>query len=338
MTPGLNVNAAIFVIAAAVLLVLAILLFMFLRYKAGKMPSPRESAQGARPNSSDDKPKAVAAPVAKGDVLQELEAAQKALADELRGVVEVLVEREIRAREASGIDERIEALCEVYEKALQSIEPFLDAVQQLQPTVALLKPFAAEAGVAEAIAEYEEITGMGGRLREHSARLRRLQNSGGSAAALAADFHAGNIQPHEYLRAIYASAAPERVNLPSPAEEQARAAELTGTAEERLLNWIDSVSELRNVAVAGAYSEVRDACSRLITHADEIIEAWDIKLIDVKAGSTLYDARLHDLGGSLPRTDVQPETVIGVRRLGHKRNGVVVRKPEVLVAAASAAV
>ena len=337
MTRGWNVNAIIGAIAVSVLLVLTALLFVFRRYNAGKTLW-RQRIEAGPPDA-----RAEAGPVsltagAHDQVLGDLQIAQAVLADEIRALAEVLVQREITAQAGSGMHEQLGHLAAIYEQAAQNIDPFISAVQQLRPTVALLGPFAAEARVAEIIGEYERLARIGDSLRENSASVRRLENSSELARQAAADFRAGNIPAHEYLRAVYTNAAPACENPPSITEEQARVAELTGSAEERLLNWIDSVSELRNMAVAGAHGEVRDACSRLIAHADEIIEVWNIKLIDVTVGSTLYDSRLHDLGGTLPRSDVRPETIIGVRRLGHKRNGIIVRRPVVLVAAASAAV
>jgi len=337
MTRGWSVNVIMGAIAFCVLL-LTLLLFAFRRYNAGKMPRPRQRIKAGPPDARAETEPVSLAAGAHDQVLRDLQIAQAVLADEIRALAEVLVQREITAQASSGMREQLGHLAAIYEQAAQHIDPFISAVQQLRPTVALLGPFAAEAGVAEIMAEYEGLAGIGGGLRENSASMRLLENSSELARQAAVDFRAGIIPAHEYLRAVYTSAAPACENLPSITEEQTRMAELTGSAEERLLNWIDSVSELRNMAVAGAHAEVRDACSRLIAHADEIIEAWNIKLIDVTVGSTLYDSRLHDLGGTLPRSDVRPETIIGVRRLGHKRNGIMVRRPVVLVAAASAAV
>jgi hypothetical protein len=265
-----------------------------------------------------------------GDLADQLAGFQASASGQLRGVVEILAGRALSsAADAQALRE----LVAVYAQAAAGMEPFLISVQQLRPTVALLNEFAKKPGVSAALDEFEDLAGIGERLAARQAEILRYLNGGTMQAQQAAEeCKAGQRPPHEYLRTVYESSLDSSV---SPAEEQNQIAELAGSTEERFLAWMDMVSELREATAVESPFGLHDACSHLIAHAGQVIEAWDIFLIDVPVGTTQFDSRLHDLGGTIPCAQVAAETVIGVRKLGHRRNGVLVRKPQVMVAAGS---
>lgn len=271
------------------------------------------------------------------DVSHQIQEVQASLENEICELVQVLAERERNLVEEGGRTNELRQLIAIYSEASDAMQPFAVVMQQLETSVALLNPFASQPAVGMLLKEYRALAGIGEQLAEECDALVQWADNNEQLSQTTAEFNAGNMAAVAYLRKVYECSRSSHAALPSPTQEQERMAALGSSTEERFLTWIDGVSELRAMNQTGP-GELRDACTRLIHHADEMIEAWDIKLIDVPLEITRYDCHLHDLGGTLPRNDILPETVIGVRRLGHKRNGVVVRKPEVLVAAAAATV
>lgn len=256
---------------------------------------------------------------------------------ELRALARVLAQRETENLKMHS-DAELRELEQIYTEAAKAMEPLMRSVNKLRPSVVslALAQYESEPGVAQVLNEYEALARLGEQaelLRQETAQRRSMGKTQTENHALA--FEQGTVPPHEYLAGVYALAASSQQIPISPTQEKQRLEQLAASIEERFLSWIDSVSELRDVAAAGQRTGLHRACSQVISQASEVLECWDVRLVDVPVGSTRFDSRLHELYGTVPRTDVSPETVIAVRKLGHRKGGVLVRKPQVLVASAS---
>lgn len=254
---------------------------------------------------------------------------------ELRALAGVLAQRETEKLKVHSNAE-LRELEQLYMEAAKAMEPLMRSVNKLRPSVLSLAQYESEPGVTPVLSEYEILARMGEQtemLHQETAQRRNMGKTQTESLALA--FQERTIPPHEYLASVYANAASSQQIPVSTSQEKQRLEQLAASIEARFLSWIDSVSELRDVATAGQRAGLHRACSQVISQAGEVLECWDVRLIDVPVGSTRFDSRLHDLYGTVPRTDVSPETVIAVRKLGHRKGGVLVRKPQVLVASAS---
>ena len=125
----------------------------------------------------------------------------------------------------------------------------------------------------------------------------------------------------------------EKITLPAPDAEVAHYRELASQTTDTYLAWLDRINELRDLAIETRSSEISSACTQIIRQSRTVLEPLNVELDDVEIGRTQYDSRLHDLLHTVPRPGTRPETVIGVRKLGYRRNGTTVRKPQVVVAA-----
>ncbi len=322
------------VLAVALSAVLAWLVRVIERQRRKAQPSPPP-----RPGPTDSKMAAIE------ERLAAIENSLKAFGEsqagmntsirsELNSVVEVLAERAGRAK---GPAPKLNELAVVYEEALKCLEPRLQVVLELRPAAGQLAAFAGDPKVAGIIREYGNLANLRDAVAGlHQDVLQQMVPRQPGTETLAIDFRQGRITAGEYLRAIFAPDSSSGRQFPAPADEKARLQGLAESLEERVLQWIDSVNDLREDAAVAGNQELHSACCGVIEQAAETLRQWNIEIIDVAVGDTRFDQRLHDLASPIPRTDVPPETIIGVRRLGRSRNGAPERKPEVLVAAAPA--
>jgi molecular chaperone GrpE (heat shock protein) len=99
------------------------------------------------------------------------------------------------------------------------------------------------------------------------------------------------------------------------------------------LEWLDRINGLRELAIETEAREVESACTRIVRQSRAVLELFHVELENIEIGRTLYDSRLHELLHAIPRAGVRPETIIGIQKLGYRRDGKTVRKPMVVVAA-----
>jgi len=261
---------------------------------------------------------------------------EESLTAEVRALTEILAEREMRTMEMNSDATTRRELEQIYRESFKAMDPLLHAMNKLRPSVLSLAQSGSDNSIAPVLNEYEALA----RMCEELDRIRQdlaqhLDTDTSEIERCALGFRAGQVPPHEYLACVHAKAAAAQAMSISPRQARERLTLLAASLEEGFLAWVDALSELRDAAAAGQKAVLQLACAQLISQASDVVECWDVRLVDVPVGSTRYDSRLHDLYASIPRADVSPETVIAVRRLGHRKGGVLVRKPQVLVAAAS---
>jgi molecular chaperone GrpE (heat shock protein) len=264
-------------------------------------------------------------------LVKEIAEARSRFSEEMRQLVEVLATQARKNAAAGHHSDAADA--QAYADVLETVAPLTNSILELRAAVAALEQCASNPEMAAVLKEYSDLSGFYGKVAERQAQVLGPPE-GDKMRELEAEWKEGRMAPQEYLQALYdCTARIERRS--SLQEEYQELLRLAGSFEERFLAWIDSVTEMRDAAQARREEELYRACACVIEQASEIMETREICLIDVPVGSTRFDDRLHELGGTVPRPDMVPETVIGVRKLGHKRKGVLVRKPQVLVASAS---
>lgn len=237
---------------------------------------------------------------------------------------------------------RRDALREVYIRFRGPTAELSSAVSQLEPEVTAVHRAAPGNGalretIEQLLREYHSMAGLSGALSESEARACRAQGSAQlETQALRKDLLEGRVAPEVYLQRVLTWQPQTRAEgLPDPVAENGQLASLVQGFPDRFLAWLDLAAEIREGAASEAPS-LAEGCTRLIAAARPIVlKQWQIEIDDVAVGSTRFDYRLHDMVISKPSPDVAPETVIAVHRLGHRRQGKVMRKPQVIVAAAA---
>jgi len=262
----------------------------------------------------------------------------------LKQVVRVLADsraEEIVSAEQEGAAEKV-ALRRLYEVSRAELSPFVFSLSSVTPSVHSLSVCPThnnvdmEAIVRTLVANYEQMQNIDSELASKLARICDVEPTAASAVEGARiRFDSGALAIDAYLRQVMSTPRIDRLVLPDPDVELAHYRELAGTTTEKYLSWLDRINELRDFANETSNYEVSSASTQIIRQSRSVLEPLNIELDDVEIGRTRYDSRLHDLLHTVPRPDTRPETVIGVRKLGYRRNGTTVRKPQVVVAAAA---
>ena len=275
-------------------------------------------------------------------LVRETRAQSDATRDALNEVVRVLADsrtEEIIQGEQEGRDERL-ALRQLYEAARAELAPFTFSLSAITPFVSSLSscPTQNDVGLATLVRalvqKYQQMQFVDSEL---ASKITRLSDAGPSAAVASEDarrsFDSGALMPEVYLKHVLSIHSAEKLVLPDSDVELAHYRELASQITDTYLSWLDRINELRDLAIEAGSHEIMAACTQIIRQSRSVLEPLNVELDDVEIGRTQYDSRLHDLLHTVPRPGTRPETVIGVRKLGYRRNGTTVRKPQVVVAA-----
>lgn len=276
-------------------------------------------------------------------LVRETRAQSDATRDALNEVVRVLADsrtEEIIRGEQEGSDARL-ALRKLYEASRAELAPFAISLSAITPLVSSLSTCHTQnnANVATLlralVQNYQQMQIVDSDL---ASKITRLSDVGPSAAVASEDarrcFDSGALMPEAYLKQIMSIHPAEKLVLPDPDVELAHYRELAAQTTDIYLSWLDRINDLRDLATEAGSYEITTACTQIIRQSRSVLEPFNVELDDVEIGRTQYDSRLHDLLHTVPRPGTRPETVVGVRKLGYRRNGTTVRKPQVVVAAA----
>lgn len=236
---------------------------------------------------------------------------------------------------------RSEALKRVYAQFRDRLQQITSSISPLESHVTAVQQAAfARDGLLMMVQgfteEFHRMINLDGELARSEARLlKQLTPEETEERSLRDAMLRGQIDPSHYLQRILAREEPsDRVDLSDPEAEQARLGLEVDQFPARFLTWLDQAAEIREEA-GRTHAPLADACTQLIAAARPIAqEHWQIEIEDVVIGRTRFDGRLHELVISKPSSGILPETIIAVHRLGHRREGKVIRKPQVVVAAA----
>lgn len=231
----------------------------------------------------------------------------------------------------------LEQLGTIYKEAIQRMEPTVYALAAIRDCVKLLLTV-----VPVDSSQYQYVRSVADQFRGLATAVSELEKAPKTIAAamdiearmsaLSEGYNSGTLSPDSYLSALLNITIPNEMVFADPDAECRRLQALPEATHSGLLDFVDSVTELRDRLHDAAEIAGSRECDRVIKACAELFEKCGVRLVDVARG-TIFDARLHDLYAAIPRPDTTPETIIGVRRLGQRRGGELIRKPQVVVAA-----
>ena len=235
-------------------------------------------------------------------------------------------------------DAVLEKLNTIYKEGLQRMGPTIRALGSIRSHVdALLVAVPSDSAqfshVRSVVEEFRALTATVSELETRPHLIATAINVETQLKRLYQEYRSGTVDVDSYLRDLLDFTIPSELGFPDPEVERTRLENMPEATRNDLLAFVDSVTELRDqlrdVAEVAGGSE----CDEIIRTCGDFLDSCGIRLVDVARG-TVFDARLHDLYAAIPSVAASPETIIGVRRLGQRRGGELVRKPQVLVAAA----
>jgi hypothetical protein len=241
--------------------------------------------------------------------------------------------------ERSGMEEK-RALRELYETAKSERAPLASALSFIQPAINGLEAchFKENANLRELvellIRNYRIMQGVDSEL---ASKLSRMEDTKCSTAKICEEikgrYESGAMSVDVYLKQMLSARPGDRFIRPDLATEQARYRYAGIQTAEGFLSWLDLVNEVRDSSGDVDRFEIASACTQIIRQSRSMLNLLDIEIDDVEIGRTQFDARLHDLLHTVPSPSARPETVVGVHKLGYRKNGKIIRKPQVVVAA-----
>jgi molecular chaperone GrpE (heat shock protein) len=261
----------------------------------------------------------------------------------VRELIKTIADRHVAAifkAETNGEGEK-SALRQVYETAKAERSRFSPALASIAPLISGLSAYQhrgnpeMEGQINGVIKDFRQMMDVDTHLSSTLAELGAAR--GGSALRceeLARSFESGAIPDAAYLTQVLCIDPVEHHMLADPLAEQSRLKELQLRMADVFLAWLDRVNELRAFSTDRDSGEVATLCTNIIRQSRGVLSQLELEIDDVEIGRTMFDARLHDLVHTVSTARARPETVIGVLRLGYRRNGRVMRKPQVLVATA----
>jgi len=344
---ALYITLAIAGVALLLALLALILLFMIRRMTERRLSILLERSSG---QPGEDRV---------GKVLQELERMRQTIEEyvsfnrdtrtqgevtgqALNEVVRVLADsrsEQLILGEQEGGNERL-ALRQIYEAVRSELAPFTSSLLSVTPSVDSLNICPTHNNVTlvslirELVLNYQQIQTLD---TEIVSKIARVSDGESIIASVIADarchFESGLLAKETYLQQILSIQPPDRQVLPDPAAESSHYRELAAQTTDNYLGWLERINELREMASESECVDVASACTQIIRQSRSVLEVFHVELENVEIGRTQYDSRLHDLLHAIPRPGVRPETIIGIRKLGYRRNGKTVCKPQVVVAA-----
>lgn len=260
----------------------------------------------------------------------------------LRKVIKTIADHHAAAvlqAETEGETER-SALRQVYETARAERSRFSSALTSIAPLVNALSAYQRRGNadmdgqVGGVIEGFRQMTDVDAHLSSKLAELDAEEPASTfRCTELARCFESGTIPEATYLTQMLSILPVKHRTLADPLAEQSLLKDMHDHTADVFLAWLDRVNELRALAADTSFYEVVALCTNLIRQSRGMLSQLGVEIEDVELGRTMFDARLHDLVHTVPIASARPETVIGVLRLGYRRNGRVMRKPQVLVAA-----
>jgi molecular chaperone GrpE (heat shock protein) len=236
-------------------------------------------------------------------------------------------------------DEALKRLSVIYKEALQSMAATIRTLGSVRSHVeALLSAMPSDSRqytrVMAAVSEFRALEAMISEIEARPQVIEKAMTVETQLGLLEEQYRSGTLTTDSLLRALFEFTIPSEFGFPDPELEGERLENMPEMTRTELLRFVDSVTEVRD--------ELRDAkevagaseCDEIIRICADFLDGCGIRLVDVARG-TVFDARLHDLYAAIPSAAASPETIIGIRRLGQRKGGQLVRKPQVLVAAAS---
>jgi hypothetical protein len=269
----------------------------------------------------------------------------KARLDELRSDIVLIVEA-LAAQRRSEFDvmlrsesTRREELLRSYYVAQQQFSALITPLLDMQVPVRQMLPCATNpplSTLAQALAErYQALCAP---IAQVEARIDELNAASVNPAAAIDEFteqlRSGALEPGDCMARIQAIQTPPPHQWPDVVAERSRLQSDADSFLDDFLAWVDQIAELRAVARETGEPRLVTAATRVVEAAATAAKNWQIDIEDVLVGVARFDERQHELVNTIPRSDIAPETVIGVSRLGCRRNGKLLRKPQVIVAAA----
>jgi hypothetical protein len=266
------------------------------------------------------------------------EAARRTIDDLVKVLVDSHMDEVIQI-ERSSAEEQL-ALRELYATAMSERAPLASALSFIQPAINGLQacPVKDDANLRELvellIRKYRIMQGVDSEL---ASKLSRVEDTKCSAAKTCEEinsrYESGALSVDLYLKQVLAARPGDRFVRPDLATEQARYRDAGIQTADGFLSWLDLVNEVRDSSADVDRFEIASACTQIIRQSRSMLDLLDIEIDDVEIGRTQYDARLHDLLHTVPSPSARPETVVGVHKLGYRKNGKIIRKPQVVVAA-----